>query len=47
MKFKVEESLRIVELVALTCDAWKSREVDFYVTITGDYLREDSIRQPL
>uniref|UniRef100_A0A3B4FMZ3 BED-type domain-containing protein n=1 Tax=Pundamilia nyererei TaxID=303518 RepID=A0A3B4FMZ3_9CICH len=41
VKHKVEESLSTAERVALTCDAWTSRAVDSYVTITAHYLTAD------
>lgn len=41
VKLKVQESLKPAERVALTCDAWTSRAVDSYVTITAHYLTED------
>ncbi|CAI5682133.1 unnamed protein product [Oreochromis niloticus] len=41
VKRKVEESLSTAERVALTCDAWTSRAVDSYVTITAHYLTAD------
>ncbi|XP_065326764.1 E3 SUMO-protein ligase ZBED1-like [Pelmatolapia mariae] len=41
VKRKVEESLSTAERVALTCDAWASRAVDSYVTITAHYLTAD------
>ncbi|KAM3871381.1 E3 SUMO-protein ligase ZBED1-like [Diretmus argenteus] len=40
-KLQVEESLSTADRVALTCDAWTSRAVDSYVTITAHYLTED------
>ena len=41
VKLEVEEALSPAERVALTCDAWTSRAVDSYVTITAHYLTED------
>lgn len=41
VKPKVEEGLRTAERVALPCDAWTSRVVDSYFTITAYHLTED------
>ena len=41
MKYKLQESFRLCDSLALTSDIWTSRATQAYVTITAHYITED------